>query len=242
MLFFTLRLQGIDLAARVLIEPGDIVIVEAPSYFLALQSFKAAGARVIEIPMDENGMKVASLEKYVQRYHPKCIYTIPEYQNPSSICMSLENRKKLLEIAYKYEIIIIEDNAYRELGYDDESINSISALDDNGYVIYLSTFSKRVCPGLRLGYLVADKQIVEKCSMVRQTIDVHPSTIFQWLVEEYISSGELDKHTKVICEEYREKREEMQASLLKYAPKDLKWDKPKGGYYFWCTLPRGIKS
>lgn len=234
--------QGIDLVARVLIEPGDFVIVEAPSYFLALQSFKAAGARIIEIATDQNGMKIDELIKFVKRYHPKCIYTIPNYHNPSSVCMSLENRKKLLEIAYKYEIIIVEDDAYRGLDYEDESIKSLSALDNNGYVVYLSTFSKRISPGLRLGYMVADKEMISKCTMVRQTVDLHPSTISQWLVEEYLSSGEFDKHVDEIRREYKEKRDKMQAALLKYAPGELNWVKPKGGYYFWCHLPGGVNS
>lgn len=150
--------QGIDLIARVLIQPGDLVIVESPSYFLALNSFRAAGADIVEIPMDKNGMQLDRLEQVLKRYHPKIIYTIPDHQNPSSITMSLERRKKLLELAYQYNVIVLEDGAYAGLSYDKKELPSLFQLDTNSYVVYLRSFSKIICSGIRLGFMMCIKQ------------------------------------------------------------------------------------
>lgn len=234
--------QGIDLAARILIEPGDIVVVEAPTYFLALQSFKAAGARIMEIPMDEDGMRMDHLELMLKRYHPKMVYTMPNYQNPSSYCMSLERRKLLIELAQRHDIIIIEDDAYAEFVYDIEPLPSLASLDSSGHVISLRTFSKTISPGLRLGYMVAHKKIIEMCCMVRQGEDVHPNSISQWLVEKYLESSNVESHIQHVCECYQNKRNLMYDALQKYAPMGMSYYKPKGGFYLWCKLPKHVSA
>ncbi len=234
--------QGIDLAARIMIEPGDIVVVEAPSYFLALQSFRATGARIMEVPMDEDGMRMDHLEQLLKRYHPKLIYTMPNYQNPSSRCMSLERRKKLIELAHRHDIIILEDDAYGEFVYDHVPLPTLASLDDSGHVILLKTFSKTISPGLRLGYMVAHKKIIEMCCLVRQGEDVHPNSISQWLVEKYLETTDVDQFMIPVCSHYKKKRDLMYETLLKYAPAGMAFYKPKGGIYIWCQLPEHLSA
>lgn len=234
--------QGIDLAARILIEPGDIVAVEAPSYFLALQSFRAAGARIMEIPVDEEGMRMDHLELMLKRYHPKMIYTMPNYQNPSTYCMSLERRKNLIELARRHDIMILEDDAYGEFVYDDKPLPSLASMDMSGHVISLRTFSKTISPGLRLGYMVADENVIKMCCMVRQGEDVHPNSISQWLVERYLEITDLDQYIKHICKAYQKKRDLMFDALVSYAPAGMSFYRPRGGIYIWCELPKHVSA
>jgi DNA-binding transcriptional MocR family regulator len=234
--------QGIDLAARIMIEPGDIVIVESPSYFLALQSFRATGARIMEIPIDENGMRIDHLEQMLKRYHPKLIYTMPNYQNPSSCCMSMERRKKLIELAHRHDIIILEDDAYGEFVYDQELLPTLTSLDSSGHVILLKSFSKTISPGLRLGYMVAHKKIIEMCCLVRQGEDVHPNSISQWLVEKYLETTDVEHFMEEVCERNKKKRDIMYEALLKHAPTGMTFRKPRGGLYIWCELPEHISA
>ncbi len=234
--------QGIDLATRVLIEPGDIVVVEAPSYFLGLQSFRAAGARIMEVATDQDGMQLEQLEQLLKRYHPKMIYTMPNYQNPSSVCMSFIRRKKLVELAQKHDIIILEDDAYGEFHYDNEELPTLASIDKSGHVIYLKTFSKCISPGLRLGYMVAHKRIIESCSLVRQGEDLHPNSISQWLVEKYLSTNNHDTYLSDVCARNKQKRDIMYEELLKYAPEGMTFSKPRGGIYIWCHLPENVSA
>ncbi|TCT17138.1 DNA-binding transcriptional MocR family regulator [Natranaerovirga pectinivora] len=232
--------QCIDIMARILLDPGDIVVVEEPSFFPAVQAFKSLGARVMGVPMDDKGMRLDILEQLLQRYRPKFIYTMPNFQNPTGLEMVLERRKGLYELARKYKVFIMEDDAYGDLSYDGMPLPLIKSMDNEGYVIYISTFSKSVYPGLRLGWMVAHKKIVQKCTALKQVMDIHSNSLSQWIIERFIRSGDFDKHMKKSCNDYRIKRDAMYEALLNYAPHDLKWHKPKGGYYFWCKLPNGI--
>lgn len=234
--------QGIDLVTRIIIQPGDVVITEAPTYFLALQGFKSAGARILEVPVDNNGMQTNGLEQLIIKYHPKCIYTIPDCQNPSSFSMSLDRRKKLLELAYRYDVYIIEDGAYAGLEFQEKSLPTLYQLDTNGYVLLLRTFSKTICSGIRLGFMAAHKRMIAQCSLVRQNMDIHPNNISQWLVYEYIKSGDYETHIQYLKLEYKRKCDWMHQVLLHCAPKGLIWSKPSGGYYIWCRLPEEIRA
>lgn len=234
--------QGIDLCARVLVKPGDVVVVESPSYFLAFNSFKSVGAELMEVPMDESGMLLDRLEKILKRYHPKLIYTVPTYQNPSSYSMNLQRRKKLLELAYRYQVLIIEDDAYGGIGYDTCGLPSLFQMDTNGYVIYLKTFSKTICSGLRLGFMLAHKRLIAQCCMLRQNVDIHPNSISQYLVSEFIQSGEYEKHLKYVIQVYKKRRDVMEQALNKHVPKEVLWIKPQGGFYYWCQLPRQVNA
>ena len=234
--------QGIDLAARIILDPGDIVVVEEPSFFPALQAFKLAGARVMGIPMDEKGMKIDLLEQLLQRYRPKLIYTIPTFHNPTGTEMELERRTRLIELANKYKVLIIEDDAYGDLRYEGHPLPLLKSLDNDGYVIYLSTFSKNVYAGLRLGWMVAHKKVVNKFAAAKQVMDLHSSSLSQWIIERFITSGGLDLHIPRLCKDYRLKRDAMCDALSKNAPADLIWNRPRGGYYIWCKLPSGVSA
>ncbi len=234
--------QGIDLAARIILDPGDIVVVEEPTYFPAIQVFRAAGARVISVPIDDKGIKVEVLEQLLHRYRPKLIYTIPTFQNPSGTELELERRKRLVELASKYNVIILEDDAYGDLCYEGRLLPMLKSMDNDGHVIYLSTFSKNIYSGLRLGWMVAHKKIIKEFASGKQLMDLHSNSLSQWIVERFIENGSLEAHLIKICGEYRSRRDIMYEALSKYAPKDLIWNRPKGGYYIWCRLPDGVSA
>jgi DNA-binding transcriptional MocR family regulator len=234
--------QGIDLVAKLLLDPGDIVVVEEPSFFPAIQAFKTIGARVMGVPMDENGMRMDVLEQLLQRYRPKFIYTMPTFQNPTGIEMELERRKRLVELACKYRVLIVEDDAYGDLCYEGHSLPILKSMDNDGYVIYLSTFSKNIYSGLRLGWMVAHKRVVKEFAAAKQIMDLHSSSLSQWIIERFITNGSLEAHVPKICREYRIRRDAMYDALSKYAPADLIWNRPRGGYYIWCKLPGGVSA
>lgn len=234
--------QGIDLTARMMLDPGDIVVVEEPSFFPAIQAFKAVGARLVGIPIDDKGMRVDLLEQLLQRYRPKLIYTIPNFHNPSGTEMELERRRRLVELAHKYRVIILEDDAYADLCYEGQPLPTLKSMDNQGYVIYLSTFSKTIYSGFRLGWMTANKKVVYKFASAKQIMDLHSSSLSQWIVERFITSGGLDLHIPKVCREYRLKRDAMYDALTKYAPLDLIWNRPRGGYYIWCKLPKQVSA
>ncbi len=234
--------QGIDLIAKLILDPGDIVVMEEPSFFPAIQAFQAIGARVIGIPIDDKGMKIDVLEQLLQRYRPKMIYTIPTFQNPSGTEMEIGRRKRLVELAYKYRVLIVEDDAYGDLCYEGRSLPILKSMDNDGYIIYLNTFSKTMYAGLRLGWMVANKKVIKKFASAKQIMDLHSSSLSQWIVERFITSGGLELHIPKICREYKVKRDVMYDALLKYAPPDLIWNRPRGGYYIWCKLPSTVSA
>lgn len=232
--------QGLDIAARMLIDPGDLVIVEEPSFFCAIQIFKAAGARVIGVPADDNGMRVDVLEPMLARMKPKLIYTMPTFQNPSGAVMDMERRRRLVELSVRHHIPILEDDAYGELRYDGDRLPPLKSLDRSGSVIYLSTFSKIAFQGLRVGWVVAAPQVIRQFSMVKQMADLHSSSLSQWVVNEFLDRNMFEAHMKVVCGEYSRRRDIMLDALDKYAADGVEWNCPKGGLYIWCKLPEGI--
>jgi len=234
--------QGLDLAAKVFLEPGDALVVEEPSYMGALQVFAAAGARILGVPLDEEGLRVDILEQILSRYHPKFIYTLPTFQNPSGITMSILRRRELLKLAYRFHVPILEDDPYSELYYEGERMPSLKSMDNHGYVIYLSTFSKMLFPGLRLGWVAAPPVLAGQLVMTKQLDDFHVNSLSQWAVNEFCRRGLLEKHLMRVREEYAVKRDLMQASLEELAPPGFRWNRPAGGYHFWCKLPEGVKA
>lgn len=234
--------QGIDLVARTLINPGDIVFIEEPSYFPAIDSFKAAGAKLLGIPMMNDGMDVDVLDQLLQRYHPKLIYTMPTYHNPSGITMSMSKRIRILELIDKYRVPTLEDSAYSELCFDGNVLPSLKSMDKSGYIIYINTFSKTVYPGLRLGWLCAHKKLIQQLVAIRQLMDVHSNCLSQQIIERFIRNKGIDDYIKLVCEEYKHRRDIMIEAFEQYAPQGLLWNKPEGGYYIWCSLPQGISA
>lgn len=234
--------QGLDLAARVLLEPGDVVVVEEPCYLGALQIFGASGARVLSIPLDVEGLRTDILEQVLARCRPKFIYTLPTYQNPSGVTMSVSRRRDLLKLAYSYNVPVLEDDPYSELYYDSEPAPLLKAMDVHDHVIYLSTFSKILFPGLRLGWMAAPAVLARQLAMAKQLTDLHTNTMSQWIIDEFCRRGLLDGHLKKIRGEYAARRDAMLSALAEHAPPGLRWNRPAGGFYIWCELPGGVSA
>lgn len=234
--------QGLDLVAKVFLEPGDVVVVEEPSYMGALQVFGAAGARIFSVPLDGEGMRVDILEQVLSRYQPKLIYTLPTFQNPSGVTMSASRRGQLLKLAYHFHVPLLEDDPYGELYYEGGRVPALKSLDTHDYVIYLSTFSKMLFPGLRLGWVVAPLAIINQLIMAKQLDDLHSNTMSQWAVNEFCRRGLLEGHLRKVRSEYAARRDVMLNSLKELAPPGFRWNRPAGGYHIWCALPEGVNA
>lgn len=234
--------QGLDLITKVFLEPGDCIVMEEPSFLGAIGVFKTAGARILTIPLDQDGLRTDLLEQILSRHRPKFIYTLPTFQNPSGIKMSLTRRQELLKLAYRYHVPIVEDDPYSELYYEGKPSPSLMSLDEHGHVIYLGTFSKMLFPGLRLGWCVAPPPLLEQLALAKQHVDLHTSTTAQWIMTEFCRQGLLEKHLKMIRIQYLRQLNAMVTALTEYAPPGLSWTVPEGGYYLWCALPPGIKA
>ena len=216
--------------------------MEEPSFFCARQIFEACGARIIGIPMDETGMNLPMLESVLKRLKPKFIYTIPTFHNPTGTVMSLQNRQDLLRLAYRHHLPIVEDDAYGELRYDGEPVPSLKALDNHGYVIYLSTFSKVLFMGLRIGWLHAPAQVVQRLGAMKQLSDLHANSLSQYILDAFIRKKYYERHVRRVLAANKERRDIMHEALVRHAPKGipLKWAIPEGGLYFWLQLPDSI--
>jgi DNA-binding transcriptional MocR family regulator len=232
--------QGLDLTARVFLDPGDVVFVEEPSFFSAFHIFKAAGARVVGVPADRDGMRTDILAMLLERYRPKLIYTIPDFQNPAGCVMSLERRKKLLSLAYRHQAVILEDDPYGRLRYEGSSLPPLKALDRYGYVIYLSTFSKLLFPGFRVGWVTASRKVLHRIVMLKQMADLHTSSLPQLIVDRFVREGLLEQHLAVANTENRRRRDVMLEALQVAGMEGLSWNRPEGGLYLWCGLPEGL--
>ena len=232
--------QGLDLLARVLLDPGDEVVVEEPSYFGALQVFRRAGARLLGVPTDRDGMRTDVLESVLARRRPKLIYTLPTFQNPSGAVLAGGRRRQLLDLAYRFQVPVVEDDPYSELRYEGNALPPLKALDDHGHVIYASSFSKVLFPGLRVGWLVAPPALVRRLALVKQSVDLHTTTPGQWLIHHFIRDGHFQRHVAAARQAYRIRRDAMDEALRAAAPPALEWARPEGGFYFWCRLPASV--
>ena len=234
--------QGLELAAKVLLNAGDVILVEDPTFLGALQTFRTYQAVPVGVKMEEDGIDLADLEEKIIRHKAKVLYTIPTFQNPTGRTMSLEKRRKVLELARKHDVIILEDDPYGDLRYEGEPVPQIKSMDEDGHVILLGTFSKIVSPGLRVGYAVADAEILKKMNIGKQGMDVHTSNLSQAIVDVYWRSGKIPGHIQECCDLYRVRRDAMMASLEKYFPKGVRWTHPQGGMFLWVTLPEGVDA
>ena len=239
--------QGLDLVSKALLDPGDIVIVELPSYLAALNVFRSYGAEMVGIPMDTEGMQMESLEDTLEKITSKgkkvkFVYTISNFQNPAGVTMSLPRRKKILEIAQKYDFFILEDNPYDKLRFEGEPIPSIFSFDYEGRVINLGTFSKILCPGLRLAWVSGNEEIIEKIAILKQATDLCTTMLNQLIASEYCDQGYIDKNIESNISIYKDKRDIMLQSLEKYFPEETSWTKPNGGFFVFVTLPEYIDT
>jgi 2-aminoadipate transaminase len=235
--------QGIDLLTRVFIDPGDTVLIEEPSYFSAMQTFRSAGARLIGIPADSEGqLRLDILESMLSKYHPKLIYVLPTFQNPTGRVMNLAVREQLLQLAYRYKTIIVEDDPYSDFRYSGNPLPPIRALDRHDHVIYVSTFSKLIGSGLRMGWLNAPKQVIRQLAIAKQMADLHTSTLSQVLMERMICSGLLHQHVDLIRSRYKHRKQLMIDSLHKHYVPGMTWQEPEGGVFIWCRMPKGLNA
>ena len=235
--------QGLEFSGKIFINEGDVIICESPSYLGALNAFKAYQPKFIEISMDKNGMVMEELEKALeQNPNTRYIYTIPDFQNPTGRTMSLERRKKLVELSYKYNVPIVEDNPYGELRFDGEMLPSVKSFDTKGLVIYLGTFSKTFCPGLRLGWVVASPEILSKYIVVKQGADLQTSTIAQREVSKYLEMYDLEKHIENLIKVYRKRRDLMLETMEKEFPSGVTFTRPQGGLFTWVTFPENMDA
>ena len=234
--------QAFDLLLKALINPGDVILVESPTFLGAIQAMRIYKAQLIAMPMDEGGVIIDEVEKLVQRHHPKMMYIIPTFQNPTGRTLCLERRKALADMAAKYGFVIAEDDPYRDLRYEGEELPSISSFDEEGWVVYLSSFSKYIAPGLRVGAAaVPHAGLLRKMVIGKQSSDVHSPILTQAIVELYLEKGLLPDHLKRICGEYRKQLTAMLEGFS-FFPEGTKHTLPQGGLFVWAELPEGVDA
>ncbi len=234
--------QGIDLVARALLDPGDRVAVENPTYTGAVQVFQSHGARVVGVPVDEEGMIPDRLEEAVSRSGVKLLYLIPNFQNPTSGTMSVSRRRALLDIAARHGVPILEDDFGGALRYEGEEVPCLKTLDHGGRVIYMSTFAKKLLPGIRIGWLAAAREVAEKLGFLKQIADWNTSLLLQGALYEFCRRGDLDRHLRRVLAAYRERRDTMIEAMRRHFPREARFARPEGGLVVWVTLPPGLDS
>ncbi len=246
MLLTTGSQQAIDLAVRVLTEPGDTVLVENPTYLAGLQVFGLNGLEVAAADSDADGMLLEHAERIMKEKKPKLVYVVPTFGNPTGRVWSLERRKGLLELCRKYGILIIEDDPYGDIKFDPAAdYRTILSLDnrvDGGHVLYTSTFSKTVAPALRTGWAMGDRTVIQNMAKVKQAADIHSSSLDQQTLDQLLRHFPLDEHIGVIAENYGARMRQMQELLAARMPQGLSWIEPKGGMFLWLELPEGLDA
>ena len=243
--------QALDLLGKIFINRGDRILVESPTYMGALQAWSAYGAEYVTVPMDEDGMNTDALEDAL-RSGPKFIYVLPNFQNPTGVTLSMQRRSRLIELADHYGVPIIEDDPYGQLRYEGDHLPSVVVMDNQfrnncgkcyfGNVIYLSTFSKTLAPGLRLAWVVAPPEVIQKMVQAKQGADLHTNSFNQVVAYEVARGGFLDRHIKVIRDTYRQRRDVMLGALDALFPPEVDWTHPQGGLFLWVTLPEYIDT
>lgn len=235
--------QGLDFVAKVFIDPGDLIICESPTYLGAINAFKAYEPEFVEIETDDDGMVMEDLEEALKtNNNVRFIYVIPDFQNPSGKTWSIERRKKLIELANKYNIIIVEDNPYGELLFEGEIRPAIKHYDTEGRVIFLGTFSKILCPGIRLGWAVAEEEVLSKLIMVKQGADLQSSTVSQMQIDRFLEIYDIEEHIEKIKALYKNRRDLMLKTMEEEFPEEVQYTYPKGGLFTWVILPEHISA
>ena len=237
--------QALDLLGKIMIDPGDRIVVEAPTYMGALQAWHSYGARYVTVSADEQGMQTDHLEEALQQ-NPKFIYVQPNFQNPTGVTLTKERRDVLVAKARQYGVPFVEDDPYAELRFEGEHLPSLFMLEGErqegpyqGNGIYLGTFSKTMAPGMRLGWVIAPSEVISKLVQAKQGVDLHTASFTQMIAYELLQDGFLDEHVHLIRRVYRERRDAMLAALEEHFPEEVKWTRPEGGMFLWVTLPEG---
>lgn len=233
--------QVMDLMTKALVNEGDEVVCESPSFIGSLNTFRSYGAKLLGVPMEDDGMNMEALEE-VLRTHDRIrfIYTIPTFQNPSGITMSVEKRKRLYELALKYNVLILEDNPYGELRYRGETLPTIKSMDDKGIVVYAGSFSKVISPGMRVGWFVAPREIAQKLIVCKQGSDVHTNMWSQVLCHEFMTKYDFKGHLEYLRQLYSKKAEYTMNLLRENLKGKIKFGEIDGGLFIWCTLPNEV--
>lgn len=234
--------QGMDLLLKALIDPGDVVLVEDPTFLGALQAINTYHAKIVPVKSDENGVIPEALEEAMKTYKPKLAYIIPTFQNPTGTTLSVERRKKIAELANQYGVIVAEDDPYRDLRYAGEALPTIKSFDKEGWVVYLSSFSKLISPGMRVGAMVISfPQLMRKCVIGKQSSDLHCPLITQAIVDSYLRKGLLRPHIERITKGYRDQLNAM-VEGFKAFPEGTKMNAPEGGLFVWAELPEHVNT
>src|SRR2546423_4091391 len=239
--------QVIDLVSKTLIDPGDVVIAEGPTYPGAVPTFSSYQADVVQIDMDADGMRVDLLEEELARLDregrtPKFIYTVPNFQNPAGVTLSLPRRKRLVEVAHERELLVLEDNPYGLLRYEGDPLPTLRSLDGGAFVIYLGTFSKILSPGIRIGWAVAPGPVLQKMNLGKQESDLCSSSLSQMFVTQYFAEGRWQDYVLSLRDVYRRRRDTMLDALAEHFPAEATWTHPQGGLFVWATLPDYIDT
>jgi len=230
--------QALDLVGKAFVDPGDTVLVEQPTYLCALDVFRSYGANFASVEMDEDGMKMDALEEALKANpNTKLIYTVPNFQNPTGRTMTEERRKQLAELAEKYDVYVLEDNPYGEIRFAGQHVPAVKSFDKSDHVFYMSTFSKTLAPGFRLGWLVADKAVVNKLTVLKQSADLHTDNLAQFAVAQFFADNDVDAHVKEISALYGKRKDLMLEGIKKYFPEGVKYTDPEGGMFLWVEVP-----
>lgn len=236
--------QGLSLLAQIFLNKDDVVLVESPTYLGAINAFKLCGPQFVEVPTDEKGIIPEELEKLLDQYGPRVrmMYVIPEFQNPTGITWPLERRKQFMDIINQYDFPVLEDDPYGELRYDGEKVPSLKSMDTKGNIVFLGSFSKIFMPGLRIAWMVANPEIIDKIVKLKQAVDLQSSSFAQRQTSYYIDMYDLDKHVEKIKALYKTRRDLMCQTMKEEFPKEITFTYPEGGLFTWVTLPEGMDA
>lgn len=235
--------QGLDLVAKLLIDPGDTIIVEDPTFLGALIAFAPLEPSYATVRMDDRGMDVDHLERVLEdNPRAKFIYTVPDFHNPTGVTMALDRRKRLIELANRYDVLVLEDSPYRELRFEGEQVPTLASLDTEGRVVHLSSFSKILAPGLRLGWLTASPELRERLGLLKLAADTQSGTLAMCAVADYLTAFDLDAHIERLRAAYRAKRDLMIRTIDESFPREVHRTYPSGGLFTWLTFPEGFDS
>ena len=233
--------QAMDLLCKALLDPGDTVLVENPSFLGNLQCLKLYQANLVPVESDEDGLIPDDLELKIKKYHPKLLYTIPTFQNPTGKTLPDSRRRAVADLANRYGMVVAEDDPYRDLRYEGEKVKAIKSYDQNGWVMFLGSFSKTISPGLRIGYIAGDAGIIRKCTIGKQSTDVHSANLNQAVVDQYLRRNLLPDHIQTICKGYGAKMRKM-LQYLEQFPDGVRFTRPQGGLFIWAELPKHIDT
>jgi len=235
--------QGLDLTGKVFLDEGDVILCESPTYLGAINAFKAYRPRFREVPTDDEGMIIPELERMLQEIeNVKVIYVIPDFQNPSGRTWSLARRRAFMEVVNRVQVPVVEDAPYTELRFEGEAMPSLKSMDSEGLVIYLGTFSKILFPGVRIGWLVADKMFYDRYVLVKQGADLHTSTLSQRQIWTFMQEYSIEENVARMLPVYRRRRDVMLESMERFFPEGATYTRPQGGLFFWVVLPRECNS